>query len=59
MHQYLAKNQTRLQERWDVYWIVHNFVRVHFITRQVTAVALGALESGYSLHEVFFLQKIA
>src|SRR4029434_9345267 len=24
-----AKNQARLQERLDVYWIVHNFVRVH------------------------------
>jgi len=54
-----AKNQARLQERLDVYWIVHNFVRVHFTTRQVPAVALGVLESGFSLKEVFFLQKIA
>src|SRR6266436_2222476 len=54
-----AKNQTRLQERLDVYWIVHNFVRVHFTTRQVPAVALGVLESGFSLQEVFFIQKIA
>ncbi len=54
-----AKNQTRLQERLDVYWIVHNFVRVHFTTRQVPAVALGVLESGFSLNEVFFIQKIA
>src|SRR5712691_10855861 len=54
-----AKNQTRLQERLDVYWIVHNFVRVHFTTRQVPAVALGVLESGLSLNEVFFIQKIA
>jgi hypothetical protein len=34
-----AKNTGRLQERLDVYWIVHNFVRVHFTTRQVPAVA--------------------
>jgi len=54
-----AKNQTRLQERLDVYWIVHNFVRVHFTTRQVPAVALGVLEYGFSLNEVFFIQKIA
>ena len=54
-----AKNTGRLQERLDVYWIVHNFVRVHFTTRQVPAVALGILESGFSLHEVFFIQKIA
>src|SRR5215468_2200870 len=34
-----AKKTGRLQERLDVYWIVHNFVRVHFTTRQVPAVA--------------------
>ena len=54
-----AKHTGRLQERLDVYWIVHNFVRVHFTTRQVPAVALGVLEYGLSLNEVFFLQKIA
>jgi len=36
-----AKNTGRLQERLDVYWIVHNFVRVHFTTRQVPAVAVS------------------
>ena len=54
-----AKKTGRLQERLDVYWIVHNFVRVHFTTRQVPAVALGVLESGLSLHEIFFIQKVA
>ena len=54
-----AKNTGRLQEGLDVYWIVHNFVRVHFTTRQVPAVALGVLESGLSLHELFFIQKVA
>jgi len=54
-----AKETGRLQERLDVYWIVHNFVRVHFTTRQVPAVALGVLESGFSLNEVFLLRKIA
>ena len=54
-----AKKTGRLQERLDVYWIVHNFVRVHFTTRQVPAVALGGLESGLSLQEIFFIQKVA
>jgi hypothetical protein len=36
-----AKDTGRLQERLDVYWIVHNFVRMHFTTRRVPAVALG------------------
>jgi hypothetical protein len=54
-----AKKTGRLQERLDVYWIVHNFVRVHFTTRQVPAVALGILDHGFALHEIFLLQKAA
>ena len=54
-----AKNTGRLQERLDVYWIVHNFVRVHFTTHQVPAVALGVLEYGFSLNEIFLIQKVA
>jgi hypothetical protein len=54
-----AKNTGRLQERLDVYGIGQNVVRVHFTTRQVPAVALGVLESGLSLHEIFFMQKVA
>ena len=50
-----AKNTVRLQERLDVYWIVHNFVRIHFTTHQVPAVALGILEHGFSLHEIFLI----
>src|SRR6476660_8782736 len=52
-----AKKTGRLQERLDVYWIVHNFVRVHFTTRQVPAVALGVLDHGFALHEIFLMQK--
>ena len=54
-----AKNTGRLQERLDVYWVVHNFVRVHFTTRQVPAVALGILDHGFALHEIFLIQKVA
>jgi hypothetical protein len=54
-----AKHTGRLQERLEVYWSVHNFVRVHFTTRQVPAVALGVLASGLSLHEICFIQKVA
>ena len=32
--------------------MVHNFVRVHFTTRQVPAVALGVLEYGLSLNSL-------
>jgi hypothetical protein len=54
-----AKNTGRLQERLAVYWIVHNVVRVHFTTRQVPAVALGILDHGFALHELFLMQKAA
>ena len=54
-----AKKTGRLQERLDVYWIVHNFVRVHFTTRQVPAVALGILDHGFALHEIFLIRKAA
>ena len=39
----------------DPYWIVHNFVRIHFTTRQVPAVALSVLDYGLSLNEIFFI----
>jgi hypothetical protein len=54
-----AKHTGRLPERLEVYWIVHHFVRVHFTTRRVPAVALGVLEYGLSLKEIFLIQTIA
>jgi len=54
-----AKDQTRRQERLDVYGIVHNFVRIHFPTRQVPAVALGILDYGLSLNAILLIQKAA
>jgi hypothetical protein len=53
-----AKKQTRLQQRLDVYWIIHNFVRPHFTTRQVPAVALGILDRGLSLQEIFAISYV-
>jgi hypothetical protein len=48
-----AKQKKRLKPSLNVYWIIHNFVRVHFTTRQVPAVALGIIEQGLSLAEIF------
>jgi len=53
-----AKETGRLQERLDVYWIVHNFVRVHFTTRRVPAAALGILDHDFALHALFLIQKV-
>jgi hypothetical protein len=33
-----AKTTTGLQRLLDVYWVIHNFVRFHFTTREVPAV---------------------
>lgn len=54
-----AKNTTALQARLDVYWILHNFVRPHFTTRQVPAVALGIVEHGLSMADIFRIRCLA
>jgi hypothetical protein len=41
-----AKNEDALQRTLDIQWIVHNFVQVHFTTKQVPAVAIGVLDKG-------------
>jgi transposase-like protein len=53
-----AKEKEALQTRLDGYWVLHNFVRVHFTTKQVPAVALGILETAWSLAELFRIQCI-
>lgn len=54
-----AKDNKPLQKRLDAYWVLHNFVRTHFTTKQVPAVALGVLEKGFSLTELFKIQRIS
>jgi hypothetical protein len=54
-----AKKKTGLQRTLDIFWVVHNFIRAHFTTRQVPAVALGILEKGLSWEQALRLQKIA
>jgi transposase-like protein len=51
-----AKAITGLQRLLRVYWVVHNFLRVHFTTREVPAVALGILERRLSVQEIFQIQ---
>lgn len=43
-----AKQSKALQRRLDAYWVLHNFVREHFTTKQVPAVALGILDQALS-----------
>ena len=54
-HMY-AKVTTGLQRLLRVYWVVHNFLRVHFTIREVPAVALGILERRLTVQEMFQIQ---
>jgi hypothetical protein len=54
-HMY-AKATTGLQRLLRVYWVVHNFLRVHFTIREGPAVALGILERRLSVQEIFQIQ---
>lgn len=54
-----AKSETGLQRTLDVYWVVHNFLRSHFTTKQVPAVALGILDKAFSWKELLALPLAA
>ena len=54
-----AKKRTRLQERLNVIWIIHNFVRSHYTTKEVPAVALGIIEAGISFEDLLKLETVS
>lgn len=47
-----AKTKIALQRTLDLYWVVHNFVREHFTTKDVPAVSIGVINSPMSLHRI-------
>lgn len=47
-----AKSSFGLQRMLDIFWMVHNFVRPHFTTRVVPAVAIGIVEKGFTWEEL-------
>jgi len=53
-----AKKKPALQRRLDVYWVLHNFIRPHFTTKQVPAVAMGILEKGLSWLDIFKIRRV-
>ena len=53
-----AKKVERLQERLNVIWIIHNFVRVHYTTKEVPAVTLGVIEEGLTLEDILRLKGV-
>jgi hypothetical protein len=53
-----AKEQSALQTRLDAYWVLHNFIRPHFTTRQIPAIALGILGQPLSWQQLFRIQYL-
>jgi transposase-like protein len=51
-----AKSTTGLQRTLDIFWIAHNFIRKHFTTKKVPAVAIGIMQQGLSWQDVFRLR---
>ena len=51
-----AKSRKHLQKTLDVFWVVHNFVRVHFTIGVVPAVKLGIVESGISWSQLLTIR---
>lgn len=53
-----CKEQPALQTRLDAYWVLHNFLRPHFTTKLVPAIALGILDLPLSWDQIFRIQYI-
>jgi len=51
-----AKKKPGLQRTLDLFWVVHNFIRKHFTTHQVPAMALGILKEGLSWGQILRIQ---
>lgn len=48
-----------LQRALDLQWIMHNFVRPHFTTGEIPAVALGIHDQGVSVSEFLMMRPLA
>ena len=50
-----AKTAPALQRTLDLYWVFHNFIKVHFTVKAVPAVLLGVINSGLDWNDVMRL----
>ncbi len=51
-----AKSRKHLQRTLDVFWLVHNFTRIHFTTKVVPAVKLGIIETRISWSQLLSIR---
>ncbi|MBF0230927.1 MAG: hypothetical protein HQK63_15270, partial [Desulfamplus sp.] len=54
-----AKTKEDLQRTLDVHQIIHNFVRPHWTTGKVPAVAIGIISKPLILETILTMQKAA
>jgi len=47
------KEKAALQQRLEPHWVLHNFVRRHYTTNTLPAVALGIILAGLSWLQLF------
>ncbi len=52
-----AKTTYGLQRTLDVYWVIHNFVRKHWTTGKIPAVAMGILCAPLGIEAILMMQK--
>jgi len=50
-----AKNKSSLQRTLDVFWVNHNFIRKHFTTEKVPAVAMNIIERPITWNDVLLM----
>jgi hypothetical protein len=50
-----SKTGRALQRTLDLYWVFHNFIKVHFTTKVVPAVLLGVVSHGLEWNEIMRL----
>ena len=53
-----SKSTDGLQRVLNVYWVVHNFMRVHFTIKKVPAVALGIIQDRFAVEDLFNVQFV-
>ena len=53
-----AKIKDGLQRTLDIYWVVHNFVRKHFTTKEVPAVKLGVMKKALNVEDLLLNIRI-
>lgn len=53
-----AKCKEALQRTLNLYWVVHNFVKKHAVTKEVPAVKIGIMESALSLESIMMNVRV-